>query len=414
VALLGSVAVANVADCAGVSQQLAIDSPALTLVKTVKNGALYTTPLADSNVTFRVAHVYGTPYEMGQAHGELLAEEINQLLDEMWTWLEQTVDTYLHELPEWLQNFIAEAGIDAALEFERLATDLYTSEDYKEELKGMAAGSGADHGRLIGVNMIPELVKAHCTLIGAWGKATAETNNGSLVQVRALDWAVGQAVPLQNFPLLIVFHPAEGYGQSFMSLGWPSFVGSLVGFNGKLGMGEKVWLHYDGKSSRFGEPWNYVLRDVLQYETTVPGALQRLEDSKRTCSIFLGVGAAESNPPYTLCEYSYESVVHYNDTDFQPTNANHPQYEGVVYVDKHTQPTSHQCVGELIKESYGSLSAPTFIRDVLSAEQSGNLLAVVMDFGAQDFYCSVGTAEENAYNRPWMKFDAASLLSRTQ
>ena len=42
--------------------------------------------------------------------------------------------------------------------------------------------------------------------------------------------------------------------------------------------------------SRFGTPWNFVLRDILQFDHNNAEAIARVQKAKRTCSIFVGVG----------------------------------------------------------------------------------------------------------------------------
>jgi len=49
--------------------------------------------------------------------------------------------------------------------------------------------------------MFPELIKASCTMFGAWGPAIAHTP-GTLLQLRALDWGLGS--PLANYSVVVV------------------------------------------------------------------------------------------------------------------------------------------------------------------------------------------------------------------
>ena len=53
------------------------------------------------------------------------------------------------------------------------------------------------------MSMMGELTKMGCSMIGAWGPASA---GGGLLQLRALDWDTDG--PFQAFPLLIVRHPS--------------------------------------------------------------------------------------------------------------------------------------------------------------------------------------------------------------
>ena len=54
------------------------------------------------------------------------------------------------------------------------------------------------------IALFPELIRMSCSMFGAWGPATANTNSG-LVQLRALDWSTDG--PFQQFPVVVVYHP---------------------------------------------------------------------------------------------------------------------------------------------------------------------------------------------------------------
>ena len=42
--------------------------------------------------------------------------------------------------------------------------------------------------------------------------------------------------------------------------------------------------------TRFGKPWTYVLRDIMQFSKTIDDALTQLKTADRTCSVYLGIG----------------------------------------------------------------------------------------------------------------------------
>lgn len=89
--------------------------------------------------------------------------------------------------------------------------------------------------------MLPELIKAQCSIVGAWGSATA---SGSLVQLRALDWDTDG--PFQQYPVLATFHPTGGYAHT--TLGWAGLVGAITGFSSSgMAISEKVWDAYKGE-----------------------------------------------------------------------------------------------------------------------------------------------------------------------
>lgn len=45
-----------------------------------------------------------------------------------------------------------------------------------------------------------------------------------------------------------------------------------------------------GKESRIGNPFTYVLRDIIQFDKTLDETINRLETTRRTCNLILGVG----------------------------------------------------------------------------------------------------------------------------
>jgi hypothetical protein len=60
----------------------------------------------------------------------------------------------------------------------------HMSKEFLEEIEAVAEASRLSFQEMARVTMFPDLVKAHCTMVGAWG--TAKYSN-SLLQLRALD-----------------------------------------------------------------------------------------------------------------------------------------------------------------------------------------------------------------------------------
>merc|ERR1711968_239643 len=85
------------------------------------------------------------------------------------------------------------------------------------------------------VNMLPELIRMQCSMMGAWGKSTAA---GKLLQLRTLDFGGG---PFGNRTMLIVNHPeAATQNPAFATVGFPAFVGAVTGFSQNIGLCENV------------------------------------------------------------------------------------------------------------------------------------------------------------------------------
>lgn len=68
----------------------------------------------------------------------------------------------------------------------------FTPSWHYETLQGMADGAGLPFMEMVRISMIPELIKASCSIMLAWGDATASGSAaGDVVHLRALDWDTG-------------------------------------------------------------------------------------------------------------------------------------------------------------------------------------------------------------------------------
>jgi hypothetical protein len=135
-------------------------------------------------------------------------------------------------------------AFDAVVSTPSTPSSTHSPQHFFDEIQGFADGAGVDASVIIHLNMIPELVKAACSMLGAWGPATSKSTAG-LVQLRALDWGldsplvrfhqltVYQPPPLTSTPLLRIkhhlfrYHPSDGT-RSFATMGWTGFVGAIT------------------------------------------------------------------------------------------------------------------------------------------------------------------------------------------
>jgi len=383
-------------------------------VSSVPNGALYLSGNATHNIS--VVHIYGTPYQMGYAHGSLLKSDIAALYTAFFAYFAAEIDSEIKFLPKPIRDVIETQGVDGALDLVYNLTQPYTPPHFYEELHGLADGAGVPYATVARLHMFPELIRAACTMFGAWGPATRSSSlAGGLLQLRALDW--GTDNPLRAAPALIVFHPAPGDGHAFSILSWKGFVGAMTGYSHWAGVSEKKW--YEDAPLEVlprGTPWHFLLRDILQFDDNLPSALDRIVAAKKTASIFIGVGSA-TEMQFRAVEYGVGTARIFNDTTpfpgYAPTPAEHPTMPGVVYIDKHTQPSTHTCMAAVLQQHYGSLD-PAAAVDLVSRLQTGDIHLAVYDFAANVLYAAVASASApvvNAYDNQFFKFDMTTLLA---
>uniref|UniRef100_A0A6B2L4U1 Acid ceramidase N-terminal domain-containing protein n=1 Tax=Arcella intermedia TaxID=1963864 RepID=A0A6B2L4U1_9EUKA len=410
--LIGTLLVCVCANsCPGKPNLLPFNENDLHFVKSVPNGKLYQTSNIDPAIS--VVHLYGTPYQMGYAHGQLLKDLVDEFIPQVMQYLEDKVGTVLQFLPVWLQKIIEVEGLYAALELTYYATREYVDQRWIDEIQGIADGSGLDYQSIANLHVFPELIQAACSIVGAWGDSIKNTN-GTLYQLRALDWSVDG--PFQKWPALFVYHPNSDNGHPFSILSFAGFVGAITGYSSApVGVCEKVWLSYNGTENRFGIPWHYLLRDILQFDSDVSDAITRIANAKRTCSIHVGLGDPQN---FKLVEYGYDYIQVYDDVNY-PVYEGHPKMKNLVYVNKHKQPSKEPCLGEALQEGYGSIDAEYLIRYVAAPHQTGDSHAAVYDFAQDSIYVSIASPYINgsfvpAYDRQYTKFNMTQLFSETQ
>ena len=195
------------------------------------------------------------------------------------------------------------------------------------------------------MNILPELIKAACTVAGVWKEGSQK---GKTLHMRALDWDA--ANPINKYPIITVYQPSDKKLHKHANFAWIGFIGSLTGVSEKVSIGEKVWLppKHSVKMTRFGNPWTYVLRDILYDAENLSQALSILSNARRTCAIHLGLASADDHS-FRMLEYSQNVLNNYDDKNYTNYNStSHPKAPGIAYFDKHVQPSHDDCVGSLL------------------------------------------------------------------
>ena len=394
--------------CTGEPNMIEIMNQEPKFIQKVENGLLYQLP---TSPPLNIVHLYGTPNEMGYALGSLLKPEINELISGFYEYVKQMIEPYIHKLPKALQDVIQKYGVASALDLTAKWTAPFTPPHFIDEMKGIAEGANIDYKEILRIAMFPELIKAACSALGAWGKATENVDN-TLVVLRALDW--GTSGMFQKYPVLSIYHPNENDGHAFSTLSWAGFTGSLTGYSSKVSITEKYWFNYKGKSTRKGIPWNFLFRDILQYDDNIEMAMKRVEQATRTCSVFLGL-ADSTTEEYELVHYSHTTHDVYN-----VSYANHTYWPTLPFVDKHTQPSSNPCMNDLLSKYYGNITPEILIRNITAQHQTGDMHAAVYDFHFNRMFISNAgisvnsTDGEPAYNRQWVQLNMTKLFNTKQ
>lgn len=130
--------------------------------------------------------------------------------------------------------------------------------------------------------------------------------------------------------MVAVYHSTEKGSVPFANIAWVGFVGSLTGYSSAgIGVSERLRGGAADTMTRFGKPWTYALRDVLQFSKTIDDALNNLNQTDRTCSVYLGIGSSVNNT-YRIIEYAETEFRVYNDGNWK-NDAAHPRKPGMIW-----------------------------------------------------------------------------------
>jgi isopenicillin-N N-acyltransferase-like protein len=373
--------VAFSAVCPGSPNPYPLNTNTPILQKTVPNGKRFIA--GQGNDTFYVAHVYGTPTEMGTAYGLLFKNELPQQMNNFYKYIDMEVQKALPTLPQWLVDLIAEFGSMYLLELTWNGTKAFTHERYIQEMNAIADAAGISREQFKAINMFPEAIKAACTVVGANGPSTMNgTLRGGIAHLRGLDFGVHPTI--KDFPVVTVYHPSDGT-PVVANFGWLAFVGALTAMtNNVIGLGEKVWLKSPiWNGSVWGEAWTFVNRDILRARN-ISQAISVVDKAKRTCGIHLGIGDSTTNT-FRGLEVNAKQVIVFNDTTIKPY-PQHPDFPGIMYWDKYSQPSRSFCLSSQLRLQYGKINASWLVLHAGAMLQTGDIHSASFDYVNQKAY----------------------------
>ena len=211
----------------------------------------------------RVVTLYGTPEEIGAAHGELVATEARRCIDSV-LYVVGTVETVRGG--RWFRHRLEEAK-------GRLAPHI--PERHGREVRALAAALGEEPELLETVNVFPELF--HCSGFAVSGSATAD---GTLYHGRVLDYMT--EIGLQDAAATFVV-AAEG-SIPFVTVGYAGFCGSVSGMNERgISLGE---MGGRGEGQWDGVPMATLMRRALEECETLDEVMELWRSSPRTCEYY--------------------------------------------------------------------------------------------------------------------------------
>jgi len=255
-------------------------------------------------------------------------------------------------------------------------------------------------------------------MFGAWGKALDPNFSGKVIQLRALDWDMDG--PFRDFSQVTVYHP--NMGNKFVNVGFGGFIGGLTGMSSKQLAVSEIGVSYPdptfGSMSRIGVPFIFLLRDILQFDSVLDDAINRMINARRTCDLILGVGDGKTGT-FRGMQYSYSVLNVFDDKNMRPNNNTwHAKLQDIVYWGMDWDcPGYNFVLGSLLKEYYGKLTPEVAIKYISSVENSGDNHIAIYDLTNMIMYVSFASPHgvggpDSAYARQYTKFDVNKLFGQ--
>jgi hypothetical protein len=220
----------------------------------------------------RVATLWGTPEQLGTAHGQLLPEESRRCIESV---LYSFGTANVVRTGRWFRHDLQDA-------YARLSPHI--PDRHKRETDALAKSLQLDPETVQVLNVFPELF--HCSGFAVFGSAT---KGGKLYHGRVLDYMT--TIGLQDAATTFVVRP-DGYF-SFANVGYAGFVGSVSGMNAeKISLGE---MGGRGEGQWDGAPMATLMRRALEECDTLAEVQQLWTDSPRTCEYYYVFADGETN-----------------------------------------------------------------------------------------------------------------------
>ena len=211
----------------------------------------------------RVVLLYGTPQQIGKAHGELLKAEAMRCIDSVLYGFgfAQTIAN-----GRWFRKDLDQA-------YAQLKPHI--PERHLAETRAMAESLQLDKQLVETLNVFPELF--HCSGFALFGDATVD---GKLYHGRVLDYMT--AIGLQDAATTFVVAPE---GQiPFANIGYAGFIGSVSGMNAeKISLGE---MGGKGQGQWNGVPMATLMRRAMEECDSLEEVKQLWKNNPRTCEYY--------------------------------------------------------------------------------------------------------------------------------
>jgi isopenicillin-N N-acyltransferase like protein len=344
----------------------------------------YLTSVGTGDAKYPLVVVRGTPYDMGKKLGELTRRDAIE---------------FSHTALERIQASDPKRFSDAALDSAWRAIEPHTDVRFKEELRGFAEGTGLPIEQVRRSHAFPVIADYACSSIAAWGTAT---KNGHLYQTRNLDWEMH--ITAQDHPCIVVYIPSQGIPH--VSTTFAGCLGANTGMNSQgivlSEMGDSPGRDYPFDIN--GVHFTTLFRTVLYDADSLDKAVDIFRSAKRIKKYHFIVGDGKNGKAVKMLAHAPELVI-WRDDDSRDELAPHV-LKNLVYQDEGRGAFAP------LQRVYGKIGAPELIDVACKIPiKGGNVLDVVYDATALEFWVSYAKKDVEAYKRPFVHVKLKDYLN---
>lgn len=345
----------------------------------------YLTSVGEGEDKIPVVVVKGTPYEMGRRQGELVKADAVQFIDAFMKCV-QTADP----------KRFSDANLTAAWK----TISKYTDPRFQEEMKGMAEGTGVPLDLLQRAHMVPVIGDFSCSAIAAWGTAT---KNGHLYQTRNLDWDMH--VTAQEHPCIVVYIPDQGIPH--VNITFAGSIGCNTGMNAAgivlSEMGDTPAADYPFNLE--GTHFTTLFRTVLYDADGLDTAVGLFKSAQRIKKYHYVVGDGKNRQAVKMLAHAPNLVI-WKDND--PKDELAPRvHKDFVYQDEGRGAFAP------LQKNFGRITEKDMIDVACKIPiKGGNILDVVYDATALEFWVAYAEKDVEAYKRPFVHVKLKDYLDK--
>jgi hypothetical protein len=315
--------------------------------------------------TVYVLYTGGSAYDIGYWHGSLLRAQVQHNIS--------TALAVAHTQASSTQ-LLAAWGAMAP----------YVSQEFNDELQGLADGSGVALSDLREMHALPDLSEFHCSAFNASGPATA---NGHMLQLRNLDYSMDLGI--QDNPLVIMATPTGGH--RYANITFAGFIGSIAGISSQgIGVSEMGDSFDYANETLAGIPMPFLLRNIIAHAASFAEALTMIQNASRTSSLWYTVGDADA-PDAALFQTS-PTIFNYWRHGAEPSPL--PALPHVVYGGHYNDRLYSD-----LSTHWGSLTPAIAIAIARNNAMASNLMDAVYDLTTREIWVAYAEGAQPASAR---------------